>query len=342
VRENDTLAERISQILEVPLVKIKRDVFDDMERVAIIKDNISGKDAYVISTIGFRQEPDVALMDTVRLLDALSICSVNKKVTVMPDALFSAQDKTGGLRTSITAQVVADILKNVVHTSSLVTIEFHAEQIEGFYKPKRADSLRGSPIICDFVMNNYPYQLIGVNADSGGVRLRDELAKEFGVKKRILGKGSYSGMRNRDAADEKSKGDYLGPDPKGQCVIIYDDMGRTLGTMSNCAEEAKNRGAAKVIGACAHLKTFGTEKFMNNLAKGYIDELIVLNTRPEILGMIQNDKLMRQKITVLDIAPYLAETIMRLELGYTVREMMGEIRDRSNLYKVLHRAERAA
>ncbi|MFH0870462.1 MAG: ribose-phosphate diphosphokinase [archaeon] len=337
VRENDTLADRISQILDVPLVKIKRDQFDDLERVPIIQENISGKNAYVISTLGLRQEPDVSFMDTVRLFDALARCSVVNKVGVFPDHWFAAQDKTNNFRTAITGELAADIF-GLVNMTSLITVEFHAEQIEGFYGRKRADSLRGSPIIADYVMNTYPYQFIAVNADAGGIRQRDELGKELKVRDRILGVGSYSGARDRDVKDEKKKGDYIGQDPKGQYVVIYDDMGRTLETMENCAEEAKNKGAAKVIGACAHLKTFGSEKFMKNLSKGFVDELVVLNTRPEIVSMIEQNELMRQRITVLDISPYIAQTIRRLELGYSVREMMGEIKDRSALYNILRKA----
>ena len=336
VRDNDAVAQNIAKYLGKELVMVERTIFEDLERLLELKRNLNGMNAYVVSTLGLKQEPTISMWDTFLVGDALKgTCKVNKVIGVVPDLWYAAQDKTHSRRQALSARVVAKFMKATGY-DHLITIQLHSEQLEGQYESM--DHLKGIPIVADYIKRNYTDAkgFIPVSPDGGANRPRDELANDLGAK--VKGVGEYSGKRDRYSRDEKKRGFYKGDPVEGLDVIIFDDMGRTLGTMINCAEEVNKLGAKRIIGAFPHMKNFGTEKFLDNLAKGYLHELVVFNTRPEIVGMIQGNEFMRKTMTVLDISNYLAEAILRYEMGGTAKEMIKEV-PVDKLYTVLHKAE---
>ena len=97
-------------------------------------------------------------------------------------------------------------------------------------------------------------------------------------------------------------------------------------------------GAAKVIGLVTHFYGFdsGAAKFEERLEASALDELICANTRHGILERIQASPRLSACMTVLDVAPYLAQAIRNYQSGGTVKDMINTLPDLRELYSVVH------
>jgi ribose-phosphate pyrophosphokinase len=134
--------------------------------------------------------------------------------------------------------------------------------------------------------------------------------------------------------------DFVG-DVSGKIGLIYDDMVRSGTTMFQAASAAKKEGARKVIGIAAHFYGFDSStqgSFEERLRSSDIDELIAANTRPDLLDRVLRSPVLRSKVTVVDISPYIAQAIRNYQSGGTVKDMIYRLSDKRELYTVLHEA----
>jgi ribose-phosphate pyrophosphokinase len=146
----------------------------------------------------------------------------------------------------------------------------------------------------------------------------------------------------RGSIDKKELLDFVG-DVKGKVGIIFDDMLRSGTTMFQAAAAAKRAGAKSVIGLAAHyygLDSSSQGPFDERLAASELDELIVTNTRPDATDRALRSAALKERITVLDVAPYLARAIRNYETGGTVKDMLASLSDRRELYSVIHAARK--
>ena len=114
--------------------------------------------------------------------------------------------------------------------------------------------------------------------------------------------------------------------------------------MFQAAAAAKKCGAKKVIGIIAHFYGFDSPtqgRFEERLGRSSLDELIACNTRPDTLDQVLRSPVLRSRVTVLDISPYLAQAIRNYQTGGTVKDMIGRVPDKRDLYTVAHQAEGA-
>jgi phosphoribosylpyrophosphate synthetase len=111
--------------------------------------------------------------------------------------------------------------------------------------------------------------------------------------------------------------------------------------MFKAASAAKKGGARKVIGIVAHFYGFDSAtqgSFEDRLKKSDIDELIAANTRPDLHARVLKSRILRSKVTIVDIAPYIAQAIRNYETGGTVKDMIFRVPDKRDLYGILHEA----
>ncbi|MBF1339649.1 MAG: ribose-phosphate pyrophosphokinase, partial [Megasphaera micronuciformis] len=83
-----------------------------------------------------------------------------------------------------------------------------------------------------------------------------------------------------------------------------DDIVDTAGSLCGGAKALKERGAAKVMAACAHAVL--TDPAVERIQNSDISELVITNTIP-----LPAEKAI-DKIKVLSVAPLLGEAIMRI------------------------------
>ena len=344
VRSGCPLATSIARHLGKALVKVDLVIFGDGEKKTVINENLRGKSVYVIATVGDGEDPDVSLANTCKIISTLRrTCKVAQINMVAPCLWYQAQDKTHARREPITVRDVADdlIRRGMNH---ITVVELHAEQIEIAFDS--FDHLKMAPLFADHIARRFAgtgEKVILIAPDDGGVRTREELFKNLNPEL-IAGQASVHQLRKRGSIDEKEIMDFVG-NVEERTGIIYDDMIRSGTTMFQAAAAAKAGGAKRVIGVVAHFYGFDSStqgSFESRLKSSDVDELIVSNTRPDVLKRVLQSPVLRSKVTVLDISPYLSQAIRNYQTGGTVKDMILRVAEKRDLYQVLHEAEARA
>jgi ribose-phosphate pyrophosphokinase len=184
-----------------------------------------------------------------------------------------------------------------VGVDRVLTVDLHAEQIQGFFACP-VDNIYGSPVLnADIVASNYE-NLIVVSPDIGGVVRARAIAKQLGdADLAIIDK-------RRPQANEAQVMNLIG-NVEGRTCLLVDDMVDTAGTLCKAADALKERGAIKVVAYCTHAVLSGNA--INNLKNSSLDELVVTDTIP-----LSEDAKALKKIRQLTIADLLAESMRRV------------------------------
>ena len=199
-------------------------------------------------------------------------------------------------RVAITAKVVADMMVTV-GVDRVLTVDLHAEQIQGFFTCP-VDNVYGSPVLNDDIQDCEYDDLMVVSPDIGGVVRARAIAKQLDeADLAIIDK-------RRPQAGEAQGMNVIGEVENRTCLLV-DDMVDTAGTLCKAADALKDRGAAKVVAYCTHAVLSGNA--LENLRNSQLDELVVTDTIP----LNDEAKEMRQ-IRQLTIADLLAESMRRV------------------------------
>ena len=163
---NPQLAADIAQRLNLSLGKIHVDHFSDGESCVEVMENVRGRDVFVIQPTS--SPVNEHLMELMVMIDAMRRASARRVNAVIPYFGYSRQDrKPRSARVPITAKVVANMLASV-HLDRLLTIDLHADQIQGFFDIP-IDNVYASPILlADVWQQRFP-ELLVVSPDVGGV-----------------------------------------------------------------------------------------------------------------------------------------------------------------------------
>ncbi|HRH05171.1 MAG TPA: ribose-phosphate pyrophosphokinase, partial [Burkholderiaceae bacterium] len=228
---------------------------------------------------------------------------------VIPYFGYARQDRRPrSARVPITAKVVANLLQTV-GVSRVLTMDLHADQIQGFFDIP-VDNIYASPILLgDLRQQNYK-DLIVVSPDVGGVVRARALAKQLGCDMAIIDK-------RRPKANVSEVMHVIG-DIDGRNCVIMDDMIDTAGTLVKAAEVLKERGAKKVYAYCTHPVFSGPA--IERITQGSaLDEVVITNTIP-----LNAEALNCKKIRQLSVAPLIAETIQRIASGESVMSLFDD------------------
>ncbi len=301
---NPVLAAEIAHHTHATLGAANVGRFSDGEVTVEIAQNVRARDVFVIqSTCAPTNEN---LMELIIMVDALKRASAERISAVIPYFGYARQDRRPrSSRVPITAKVVANMLQTV-GVSRVLTMDLHADQIQGFFDIP-VDNIYASPVLLgDLRQKNYP-DLLVVSPDVGGVVRARALAKQH---------------KRRPRANVSEVMHVIG-DIEGRNCVIMDDMIDTAGTLVKAAEVLKERGAKHVYAYCTHPIFSGPA--IERISKGSaLDEVVVTNTIP-LSQAAQACKKIRQ----LSVAPLMAETISRIASGESVMSLFA---DQENLF----------
>jgi hypothetical protein len=117
-------------------------------------------------------------MELLVMIDALRRASAARITAVLPYFGYARQDRrVRSARVPISAKVVADMMVSV-GVDRVLTVDLHAEQIQGFFGCP-VDNVYGSPVLkADILACNYD-NLIVVSPDIGGVVRARAIAKQL-------------------------------------------------------------------------------------------------------------------------------------------------------------------
>jgi ribose-phosphate pyrophosphokinase len=289
------LTERVAENLNLPIGKAISGRFSDGETMVEIQENVRGRDVFVIQSTCAPSNDN--LMELILLADALRRASAAKITAVVPYFGYARQDRrVRSARVPITAKIVADMMA-AVGITRLVTVDLHADQIQGFfYMP--VDNLYSSPIMLDDI-HQRPYQnIMVVSPDVGGV------IRARAVAKRIPGADLAIIDKRRPRQNETQVMHIIG-DVSGRDCIIVDDIVDTASTLCRAVEALKDHGAAKVAAYVTHPVLSG--KAIENINHSYLDEMVVTDTIP-----LSQEAQQCSRIRYLSLSHMIAEAIRRI------------------------------
>jgi ribose-phosphate pyrophosphokinase len=292
---NRELAQKVASRLYLSLGKADVGKFSDGEVAVELNENVRGKDVFVVQSTCAPTNDN--LMELLVMIDALRRASAHRITAVVPYFGYARQDRrVRSARVPITAKVVADMMDSV-GVDRVLTMDLHAEQIQGFFACP-VDNVYGSPILNDdIVACNYD-NLMVVSPDIGGVVRARAIAKQLNeAELAIIDK-------RRPRANEAQVMNVIG-EVDGRTCLLVDDMVDTAGTLCQAADALKERGAAKVVAYCTHAVLSGNA--LTNLRNSQLDELVVTDTIP-----LSEEAKTVEKIRQLTTADLLAESMRRV------------------------------
>ena len=292
---NQALARKVADRLYLVLGNAAVSKFSDGEINVELNENVRGKDVFVLQSTCHPTNDNI--IELLLIIDALRRASAARITAVVPYFGYARQDRrVRSARVPISAKVVADTMVGV-GVDRVLTVDLHAEQIQGFFTVP-VDNVYASPILnADIARCNHE-NVIVVSPDIGGVVRARAIAKQLDdADLAIIDK-------RRPRANEAEVMNLIG-DVDGRTAILVDDMVDTAGTLCTAANALKERGAVKVVSYCTHAVLSG--RALDNIRSSQLDELVVTDTIP-----LSPEALAVGKIRQLTIADLLAESIRRV------------------------------
>jgi ribose-phosphate pyrophosphokinase len=288
-RSHPVLAERIAEQLGVQLGEIELSTFPNGETYIRYCESIRGADLFLVQT---GCDPvDRNVMELALMIQAAKLASAKRITAVVPWFPYARQDRKAKPREPISARLVADMLQ-LAGADRVLTMDLHAGQIQGFFTIP-VDHMTSLPLFARH------FRDLGLNA----VRFAEMIDAEFA----IMHKQRYSG---HSVAVTEVTGKV-----RGKTAIIGDDVTTTGGTLIAGAEALIEHGAKEVYVFVTHalLSKEGLERLANANFAG----IVTTDTVP-IDPLAKPDN-----VTVLTVAPLLAETIMNVFADDSVSAIFG-------------------
>ena len=292
---NPALARKVADRLYLSIGNAAVSKFSDGEITVELNENVRGKDVFVLQSTCHPTNDNI--IELLLIIDALRRASAGRITAVVPYFGYARQDRrVRSARVPISAKVVADTMVGV-GVDRVLTVDLHAEQIQGFFTVPVDNVYASSILNADIVRCDYE-NLIVVSPDIGGVVRARAIAKQLDdADLAIIDK-------RRPRANEAEVMNLIG-DAEGRTAILVDDMVDTAGTLCTAANALKERGALKVVSYCTHAVLSG--KALKNINNSHLDELVVTDTIP-----LSSEAQALGKIRQLTIADLLAESIRRV------------------------------
>ena len=301
-------AQKISDVLNIPLSKAKHFRFSDGEIGYSPDETVRGADVFIIQPTC--NPANENLMQLLIMADAFKRASAHYVNAVIPYFGYARQDRKARPREPITAKLVANILAHG-GIDRVITADLHAGQIQGFFDIP-VDHLTGMKLLAGYFKDFLAEDLrsgsvVVVSPDVGGVARARKFAVMLHTDIAIVDK-----RRSHDVANVSEVMDIIG-DVKDRVAILVDDIIDTAGTICHAAKGLMDRGCKKVYACATHAVLSG--KAIENINNSEIEKLIFSDTIP--LG----EKKGNPKIMQLSIAPLFAEAIMRVHSEMSISGM---------------------
>tara|TARA_Y100000768_G_scaffold293201_1_gene227099 strand:- start:58 stop:993 length:936 start_codon:yes stop_codon:yes gene_type:complete len=291
---NLPLSSDVGKYLQIDLAKATIRRFADEEVYVEIKENIRGEDVFVIESTSYPANDN--LMELLVIIDALKRASAKRITAVLPYFGYARQDRKPGPRTPISAKLVANLI-STAGADRVLTVDLHAEQIQGFFDIP-TDNLFAGPVFSRDIKDQFDLSnLVAVSPDIGGVVRARAIASKFGASIAIVDK-------RRPKAGESEVMNIIG-EVDGKDCIILDDIIDSAGTICNAADKLIEIGAKSVTAYVTHGVLSG--KALSRIKDSKLKEVVITDT----INNTENAKEL-EKIRIIPISDLLGEAIRRI------------------------------
>ena len=291
---NPALAKKVVDKLGIPLGDASVSKFSDGEISIEINENVRGRDVFVLQSTSAPTNDHI--IEMLLMVDALHRASAGRITAVIPYFGYARQDRrVRSSRVPISAKVVADMMASV-GVNRVLTVDLHAEQVQGFFDIPVDNVYGSSVLLADIVTRNFE-NLIVVSPDIGGVVRARALAKQLKVDLAIIDK-------RRPAENVAEVMNIIG-EVKDRTCLLVDDMVDTAGTLCNAAVALKDHGAKKVVAYCTHPILSGPA--IDRILKSQLDEVVVTDSIP-----LNHNSESCGRVRQLTLSTMLAEAMRRI------------------------------
>ncbi len=304
-RSHPALAQRIVEPLGVGLGEIELHTFGNGETYIRYCESIRGADIFLVQT---GCEPvDQNLMELLLMIQAAKLGSAKRITAVIPWFPYARQDRKAKPREPISARLVADMLQ-LAGADRVLTMDLHAGQIQGFFQIP-VDHMTSLPLFARHFrdLGLTGEGVVSVAPDAGrakhAVRFAEMIEADFAIM-----------HKTRAAHDVVSVTEVTGR-VRGKVAIIGDDITTTGGTLIAGAEALREHGATDVWVFVTHALI--SDEGLKKLSEAGFSGIVVTDTVP-IDPISKPDNM-----TVLTVAPLLAETIMSVFADDSVSAIFG-------------------
>ena len=303
---NRPLADAVCRELGVRPGKALVSTFSDGEVQVEIEENVRRQEVFIIQPTNAPTAEN--FMELLVLVDALKRASAASVTAVVPYFGYARQDRRPrSSRVPITAKVAAKMF-GAVGTDRVLTVDLHADQIQGFFDMP-VDNVYASPLLlADIWRAHGTDNLIVVSPDVGGV------VRARAIAKRLDDADLAIIDKRRPKANVSTVMNIIG-DVEGKTCVLVDDIVDTAGTLCAAANALKERGAQKVVAYCTHPVLSGAA--IDNVTRSQLDELVVTDT----IRAVARPRKACPQIRQLSVAELLAETIRRMAFGESVSSL---------------------
>ena len=283
------LAEKICAELGCPLGQMNITHFADGEFAVSYEESIRGSIVFLVQST-FPNSDN--LMELLLMIDAAKRASAKSIVAVIPYFGWARQDRKDKPRVSIGAKLVADLL-SVAGINRLITMDLHADQIQGFFNIP-VDHLYASSVFLPYIESLNLPNLVIATPDVGGSKRASSFAKYLGAPMVICDK-------KREKANVVASMQVIG-DVQDADVVLLDDIVDTAGTITKAANLMRENGARSVRAMASHCVMSDPASY--RVEESALEEMVFTDSIPYAKKCT--------KVKQLSIAKMFAETIRRV------------------------------
>lgn len=235
---NPALTQKICQYLGLPLGKIEMKKFSDGELWVKYKENIRGRDIFIVQST---HPPSQNIMELLIMIDAAKRASAKRVTAVLPYFGYARQDRKDQPRVALTAKLIANLI-TTAGADRVIAMDLHAAQLQGFFDIP-FDHLYASPVFIPLIKER-SRNLVVVSADIGGIKLARSYANKIDSEFAVIDK-------RRPKHNIAEAMNIIG-EVNDKDVLIVDDLIDTGGTFVAAITALKNKGAKDVYGIITH------------------------------------------------------------------------------------------
>jgi ribose-phosphate pyrophosphokinase len=310
-RASAAFTENLCTEIGIPVGKARVDSFPDGELIVKLDEDVRGRDCFIVQSTS--NPVNEYLMELLIWIDCLKRASANRITAVIPYFGYARQDRKSEGRTPITAKLVANLI-TAAGADRVIAMDLHAAQVQGFFDIPM-DHLLASPVLSKYFLQELPdltaagaNGLVIVSPDPGNLKAASFYAEKLNADLAFIDK-------RRKSATSVAMTNIVG-DIHNKTVLMFDDMITTGGTISEASKILKEQGAGRIFVTATHGVFAG--QAVERIAKSPIERLIITDTIPPCARLDP----IKERITVLSVAPLMGEAIKRIHLNQSVSAVL--------------------
>ena len=299
------LAKEVCEFLDVPLCKSTIRHFGNDCLYVQLNANCREADVFLIQPL----VPPVQehLVELLFMLDAARGASAARTTAVIPYYAYARSDKKDAPRISIAGRLVADLLQTA-GANRILTMTLHSAQVHGFFSVP-TDHLNALKVLANHFRNRDLSNTVVVAPDLGYAKSASHFARLLRVP---VAAGSKQRLSDSQVLIETIVGDV-----EGKNAIVLDDEIANGNTVLALIERLRERNVKRISVVCTH-GLFTGRAIERLAAQPDLIEIVTTNTVP-----IPSEKRL-PNMTILSVAPLIAETIRRIHNGESVSSLFAD------------------